>query len=98
MSQVVPIVKMKNSRELHNAKVTRCDTDGFVVVCHEGTVKVWNSQVSRESYAELARLAPPPTPRPTPWPDLMPQPKSTPKSDTKTKNAHAAELLKLLGN
>lgn len=63
----LPMVKMKNLRVLYNVEVVRTDVDGFVISTQDGISKIWNQQVSPESFAELRRVAPPfitPTPRP----------------------------------
>ncbi|XHR26950.1 MAG: hypothetical protein ACFUZC_13470 [Chthoniobacteraceae bacterium] len=58
------VLKLANSRDLHDVKVVRLDTDGFVVSCFEGTFKLWNYQLTPDAYGKLKRVSPEPTPTP----------------------------------
>jgi hypothetical protein len=59
-----PVLRLANSRDLHGVKVVRCDTDGFVVSCFEGTFKLWNYQLTPDVYSKLKKAAPEPTATP----------------------------------
>jgi hypothetical protein len=59
------VIQLANTRLLHKVRVTRCDTDGFVVSCSEGTFKIWNTMLTPEGFAKLQQGAPDATPTPT---------------------------------
>lgn len=60
------VIQLANSRPLHNVKVIRCDADGFVVSSQEGTLKLWNRDLTPEMYNQLKNAAPEFTATPTP--------------------------------
>lgn len=74
---VHPVIKLANSRPLHNVAVVRADVDGFVVSCFEGTFKLWNTQLTADSYSKLKSIAPAPVPTPK-FSSLFDEPASTP--------------------
>jgi len=88
-ARTIPSVTLNtpNARVLHQVKVIRCDSDGFVVLASEGTVKIWDRQLSTEDYAQLQRVAPAATPPPTPTPSVFDQrPQASPKPSDKSPN------------
>lgn len=75
-----PMSVLVGDRVLHHVKVLRCDPDGFVVSSSEGTLKVWNQQITPAVYAQLKRA----TPLPTPTPKATPASSATPGLSAQT--------------
>ena len=96
-AKTIPLVTLNTpgGRALHQVRVIRSDSDGFVVLASEGTVKIWDRQVSSEDYAQLQRVAPSATATPAPAPNVFDQrPQASPKQSEKSSNP-LKELLNL---
>ncbi len=51
-------------------KVIRCDPEGFYISSREGTLELWNRNLTADVYFKLKKISPvTPTPTPTPMPN-----------------------------
>lgn len=51
-----------------DVKVIRCDPEGFYIQSREGTLEIWNRDLTKDAYYKLKKASPTSTPTPVPTP------------------------------